>query len=154
MNTTILLIAMILMWLTVAASLFQRFYKMPKWFENPPVSFELIRKQSKASKAFWLPLTALLLIFIIASLIVNWADVNIRNYIIITLAGFVINAALTGAYFVKEVMAFSKMEINAPQTPDLLKRTKFWLKWTTVRNLLQIISAWFITIAYLDAVSI
>jgi hypothetical protein len=148
MNTIILLITMIILWVIVLASLFQRLYTMPKWFENPPVSFERIRQQSKASQIFWLPITGLSLIFLIASLIVNWQYVDVRTYIFAALGCFVLNGISTGAYFVKEILLFAKMPVDAPQTPELLVRTTTWLKWTTLRNILQIISAISATIAY------
>ena len=69
MNHTFLLIAMILMWVAVVVGLYQRIFEMPKWFANPPSSFELIRKQSKRSRTFWLPLSALLMISLIGALI-------------------------------------------------------------------------------------
>ena len=148
MNSIVLLITMIVMWVIVVASTYQRFYTMPKWFENPPASFERIRRQSKASQAFWLPITALSLIAIVADLILNWHYLNIRICILSALLCFIINGVSTGAYFVKEILYFARMPANVSPTGDLLNRTKFWLKWTTVRNVLQIGSAVFISIAY------
>lgn len=148
MNTILLLITMIILWIIVAASLFQRLYTMPKWFENPPVSFERIRQQSKASQIFWLPITGLSLIALIASLILNWQYMDIRTYIFAALGCFVLNGISTGVYFVKEILFFAKMPVDATQTPELLLRTTTWLKWTALRNVLQIISAVFATIAY------
>jgi hypothetical protein len=56
-------------------------------------------------------------------------------------------AALSGAYFVKEILAFSKMSATTPLTPALKKRAQTWLKWTTVRNVLQAISLGLLVVA-------
>lgn len=151
MNHTFLLIAMILMWVAVVVGLYQRIFEMPKWFANPPSSFELIRKQSKRSRTFWLPLSALLMISLIGALILNWQSSDVRNHSFGALACFGLTGALSGVYFVKEVIAFTRVPIDAPQTPELLRRTKLWLRWTSVRDVLQVLAALFITIAYRHA---
>jgi hypothetical protein len=148
MNITILLIATVLMWIAVLVGLYQRIFLMPKWFENPPESFELIRRQSKTARSFWIPLSALIMISLVTALILNWKYSDARTHIIGSLACFGLTGALSGIYFVKEVLNFSKMPATAPQTPDLLRRTKIWLRWTTVRDVLQIFAAAFVTIAY------
>jgi hypothetical protein len=136
------------MWIAVIAGTYQRIFKMPKWFENPPVSFERIRKQSKSAKIFWIPLSLLFMISLVISVILNWEQPMVRNYIFASMACFGLTGALSSLYFVKEVLAFSNMPVNAPKTPELIDRTKFWLKWTTVRDILQLLAAIFVTIAY------
>jgi len=148
MNLTILLIAVILIWIAVIAGLYQRIFLMPKWFENPPASFERIRKQSKTARTFWIPLSALFMISIVTALILNWKNYDIRLHIIASLVCFGLTGVLSGIYFVKEVLNFSRIPVDAPQTPDLIRRIKFWLRWTTVRDVLQIFAAGFVTIAY------
>jgi hypothetical protein len=148
MNHIFLLIAMLLMWIAVVVGLYQRIIEMPKWFANPPVSFELIRKQSKRSGTFWLPLSALIMISLIGALILNWQSSDVRNHIFGALACFGLTGALSGMYFVKEVIAFTRIPADASQTTELLRRTKLWLRWTGVRDVLQILAALFVTIAY------
>jgi len=148
MNEITLLISTILMWIAVIVGLYQRIFLMPKWFDDPPASFERIRRQSKTARTFWIPLSALFMISLITSLILNWGLPDIRNHIIGSLACFGLTGLLSGRYFVKEVLAFSRMPVDAPQTPELKKRTRFWLKWTTVRDVLQILAALFVSVAY------
>ena len=149
MDNTFLLIAVILVWIIVVVGMYQRIFKMPKWFVNPPASFSLIRKQSKKSQAFWLPTSALFIIALIISLILNWQFSDTRTYIIAAFICYGIASALSGIYFIKEVIAFTKIPPDAPQTPELLRRTKFWLKWTSIRDVLQILTAIFVTISYI-----
>ena len=149
MNSIFLLLALILIWITVVVGLYQRIVKMPKWFENPPVSFELIRKQNKSARAFWIPISVLFIISLILSMVLNWQFPDTRTHIIGAFICYGIASALSGSYFIKEVIAFTKIPVDEPQTPELLRRTKFWLKWTSVRDVLQILTAIFITIAYI-----
>jgi len=148
MNETLLLIAVIAMWIAVVVGTYQRLFEMPKWFANPPASFELIRRQSKKARIFWIPLSALFMICACTALILNWDLAPVRNYILVSIACFGLTGALSGMYFVKEVIAFTKIPLTAPQTPELLQRVKFWLRWTTVRDILQFFAAIFITVAY------
>jgi len=149
MNGTILLIAVILIWIAVLVGTYQRIFEMPKWFANPPASFELIRKQSKTARIFWIPLSILFVISACIALILNWQYAGTRVHIIGALICFGLTGLLSGVYFVKEVIAFTKIPVDAAQTPELLRRVRVWLRWTTVRDVLQLFAAVFLTIAYI-----
>jgi len=149
MNGTILLIAVILIWIAVLVGTYQRIFEMPKWFANPPASFELIRKQSNPAKTFWIPLSILFVISACIALILNWQYAGTRVHIIGALICFGLTGLLSGVYFVKEVIAFTKIPVDAAQTPELLRRVRVWLRWTTVRDVLQLFAAVFLTIAYI-----
>lgn len=58
MNYFLLLSAIMLMCIAVIVGTNLRIFEMPKWFSNPPPSFELIRRQSSKSKIFWIPAEA------------------------------------------------------------------------------------------------
>jgi len=148
MNHPVLLITMILMWIAVVVGSYQRIVELPKWFSNPPASFELIRTQSKKARSFWIPLSILIMISICTSAVLYWKDFDLRIHILGALGCFVLTGILSAGFFVKEVIAFTKMPADAPQTPELLHRTKFWLRWTTIRDILQLFAAIFLTIAY------
>ena len=151
MNLTILLVAVILSWISVVVGLYQRIFKMPLWFENPPVSFERIRKQSKKAKIFWVPHSVLYIIFLVISWFLNDHSSDVRLHIIGSIACFVLTGILCFIYFVPELIAFIKWPDEIAQSPELLKRTRRWLRWTIVRDILQLLSALFITIAYRHA---
>jgi hypothetical protein len=151
MNYTSLFVAMILIWIAVIVGLYQRIFEMPKWFSNPPASFELIRRQSKKARAFWIPLSILFIISIVTAYFLNTQSDDVRKHILAGLICFGLTGVLSGAWFVKEVLAFTRMSADEPQTPELLQRTKQWLRWTSIRDILQLCSALFITIAYRHA---
>ena len=138
-----------MIWIAVLAGTYQRIFEMPKWFANPPASFELIRKQSKLAKTFWIPLSILFVISACIALILNWQYAGTRVHIIGALICFGLTGLLSGVYFVKEVIAFTKIPVDAAQTPELLRRVRVWLRWTTVRDVLQLFAAVFLTIAYI-----
>ncbi|MDB5109361.1 MAG: hypothetical protein JWR67_475 [Mucilaginibacter sp.] len=126
---------------------YERIYRMPKWFENPPQSFGLIAPQTKKATIFWIPVQLLFIVALIIAIITNWELRDVRLYLILALGCFIAVAALTGAYFVKEILIFSKMPATTPATPQLQKRAQQWLKWTTVRNVLQAVSLGLLVVA-------
>ena len=148
MNVTALLISTIVIWIAVLAGTYQRLFEMPKWFRNPPASFELIRKQSKKARMFWIPLSVLFMISAGTALILNWQFPDSRNHIIGGMVCFALTGILSAAYFVKEILAFTKISPDAPATDELKSRVRTWLRWTTVRDVLQFLAAAFISIAY------
>ena len=148
MRQDILLLAVIVMWIAVIVGTYQRLFEMPKWFSYPPASFELIRKQSKKSRLFWIPLSILFLSSICIALILNWQYRETRVHIVGSIICFGLTGALSGLYFVKEIISFTKIPENATLTSELIKRVKFWRRWTTIRDVLQFFAAVFVTIAY------
>jgi len=148
MNSIVLFIAVILMWIVVIAGFYQRIVEMPKWFSNPPASFELMRRQRKKTRKFWVSLSVLFMMSACTALILNWQLSDIRNHIIGAMVCFGLTVALSGIYFGREVIAFTKIPLEAPQTPELLRRTRRWLRWTSVRNVLQVFATAFVSIAF------
>jgi hypothetical protein len=148
---SILLIATVLSWIAVIAGLYQRVFAMPKWFASPPASFELIRRQSKKARIFWIPLSILYIFSLVIAWFLNDHSQDARIHIIGAIICFALTGILSALYFVPEILSFIKIPTDAPQTPQLLKRIKRWLRWTTGRDILQILSALFVTIAYRHA---
>jgi hypothetical protein len=126
---------------------YERMYRMPKWFENPPQSFGLITHQTKKSTVFWIPVQLLFIVALIIAIITNWKYADVRIYLMLALGCFVAVAVLTGVYFVKEILTFSKVPATTPLTPALKKRAQQWLRWTTVRNVIQAVSLGLLIVA-------
>ncbi|NML40814.1 hypothetical protein HHL17_26695 [Chitinophaga sp. G-6-1-13] len=131
---------------TIAAAIvflagsWERIFRMPHWFADPPRSFALIAPQTKHSARFWIPLQLTFLGSFITALITNWPQPQVRPYLLMALVCFMAVTIPTATYFVKEIIAFSKMTEDTPRTPELLKRSRTWIVWTTSRNILQFIS--------------
>jgi hypothetical protein len=143
-----LLVAAILMWIAVISGLYQRIFIIPKWFKDPPVSFDLIRKQNGTIRSFWIILSALIVFVLFTALYLNWHWPHGRTHIIGGIVCFMLTGILGITYFIREIMIFSKIPGGAGLTPDLQKRIKRWLSWSPVRDLLLILAALFVSIAY------
>jgi hypothetical protein len=144
MGTVALVAATAFLGIIFVSGVRERVVNIPKWFENPPASFELIRQQASGAQKFWIPIQVLFLVALITALVSNWRNPTIRTYLLLTISCYVLGAGVTGAYFVKEVMAFIKIPVDAPKTPEILARTATWEKWTTSRNVLQLLTLGFI----------
>jgi uncharacterized membrane protein len=140
MNIISLLIATACAVLIFIVGSYERIYRMPTWFANPPHSFGLIAPQTKKSTIFWIPVQLLFIVALIIAIVTNWQSADVRSYLILALICFLAVAALTGAYFVKEILIFSKIPATTPLTAELQLRAQQWLRWTTIRNVLQVVS--------------
>lgn len=147
-----MLLATVLSWIATIVGTYQRVFEMPKWFANPPASFELIRRQSKKSRSFWIPLLTLFMIALFVSLILNWQHILVRNHLVMAIGIFFLSGVLSGTYFIKEIIAFTRIPVDAPSTAELVGRVKFWLRWTMVRDILQLLMSIIITIAFIHSV--
>lgn len=147
MNIYFLQFAALLMWLAVLVGAYQRYFDMPKWFANPPASFEFLRRQSRSITLFWIPLSAISVLVFASALFLNRSLPVVVNYILASTACFALAKTLSAVYFVKEIVAFSKTPITAPKTPGLMIRVKFWRRWTVLRDVLQVLAALLITMA-------
>ncbi len=147
MNAIALYTATVLMWIYVLAGTWQHIYQVPQWFRNPPVSFAVMRMHNKTARGFWIPLSVLFILSVCAALLLNGDIEEIRNNVLTALVLYVFMGLLNGVYFEREMAAFSATPADAPQTPELLRRTRLWMKWTTVRDVLQWLTAISLTIA-------
>ena len=147
MNNLFLITATLLMGIIFLAGLYERFVNMPKWFSNPPASFALIREHTPKARKIHIPLQILFLISFVIALIQNWEAGTIRTYMLLSIASFIIIIIITVKYFAKEIIVFTKIPEDAPSDPELIKRAEFWEKWTTVRNVLQLIGFIFLVLA-------
>lgn len=142
-----LLAATITLSIIFIAGVRERVVNIPKWFSNPPASFELIRQQAPAAQRFWIPVQIVFLVTLILSLSTNWKYKDVRLMMILGTSAFLVVIALTAAFYVKEIMAFSKMPVDAPATESLLKRADTWYSTTVSRNIIQGIALVFFIVA-------
>jgi hypothetical protein len=142
-----LLIATLTLGVIFIAGIRERVVNMPQWFADPPASFELIRKQAPAATRFWIPVQIIFLVALILAFISNWKYQEVRFMMILGTTAFLLVIVLTAAFYVKEVMAFSKMPVDAPVTEDLLKRANTWFRTTIIRNIIQGVALVFFIVA-------
>ena len=147
MSYIFLLLAAIFMGLIFLAGLYERLFNMPKWFSNPPASFSYIREHTSAAKKIHIPLQIMFLITFIIALILNWGNVSVRTLMLYSIGCFVLIIITTAAYFAREIIVFIKMPEDTPATPEIIKRAKLWERWTSLRNVLQLIGLILLIIA-------
>jgi hypothetical protein len=132
-----LVIATLTLGVIFIAGVRERVVNIPQWFADPPASFELIRQQTPAATRFWIPVQIIFLVALILAFITNWKHQDVRLMMILGTTAFLLVIVLTVAFYVKEVMAFSKMPVDAPMTEGLLKRANTWFRTTVIRNIIQ-----------------
>lgn len=136
-NSISLIAATLALAVIFIAGVRERVLNIPRWFANPPSSFELIRRQAPAAARFWIPAQLVFLATLIFAFVVNWQLRDVRLMLMLGTAAFLAAIVLTAAYYVKEIMAFSKMPPDAPVTDELLKRAHTWYSTTISRNIIQ-----------------
>lgn len=146
-DTIFITAATVLLAVIFFAGVRERVVNIPRWFADPPSSFEVIRHQAKGAQQFWIPLQLLFLIALIGAFITNWSHAGVRTMMFIGTAAFLLVIILTAVYFVKEIMYFSGLPVDAPATPDLLERANTWYQTTVSRNILQGIALIFFIVA-------
>ena len=147
MDIISLIAATLVLGIIFIAGLRERMVNIPRWFADPPSSFEIIRQQAGPAAKFWIPVQIIFLITLITAFITNWKYTEVRSYLLLGTLCFVIVVILTTTYFVKEIMAFSRIPVTGEATPELLKRADRWFKTTIIRNIVQGIALRFFTIA-------
>lgn len=144
MNSFLLVAAAVLLAANTIFGLYMRTKVIPTWFADMPRSFARIRTKAPAG---WVPLQALFALAFIGAIIVNWDNETVRLYMLLTLGCYVLIVVSTGVYFVKEILAFSKLPGTTKLTSELLKRVARWKLLTTGRNILQVLAAIFLIVA-------
>jgi hypothetical protein len=145
-----LLMATLTLGVIFIAGVRERIVNIPRWFADPPVSFELIRKQAPAAARFWIPVQIIFLVSLITAFITNWRYQDVRLMMIFGTAAFLIVIVLTAAFYVKEIMAFSKIPVDAPATETLLKRANTWFRTTVIRNIIQGVALVFFIVTVIE----
>jgi len=148
MNYLAVLISMIFIWMGAALDIYQHLFAMPKWFNSAPASFHLIGSQSKKTKAFWIPLTILILFSVGLSILLNWHNSFVRNCLIGATLCFTMAVTISLTWFTKQVLTFTQVKPRESLTPELYYHMKLWLYNTTARDLLQVMAVVFVTVAF------
>jgi len=144
MEKLFLIAATVFLFANTAWGLYMRTRVIPTWFSNMPESFSRIRTEAPKG---WVPLQALFAISFIGALILNWNNATVRLLMLLTLACYIAIGVSTGVYFVKEILAFSKLPKSTKMTPELTKRVRIWQQLTTGRNALQVVGLILLVVA-------
>jgi hypothetical membrane protein len=148
MHKAILFIAVILLLIDLIFGIYQRFVQMPKWIASPPGSFNVIRTEGTRTKFFWEMIATLYFVSAIVGLALNWNHEEARSHIIASLIFFLLATILNFIYNMKRRLALARLSHDESQNVVLVNKIKSWMRLTIVRDLLLLIAAGFISIAW------
>ena len=91
-------------------------------------------------QTFWIPVHAGITIFVLLSLFSAWKDKRVRRLLLIGLASYIIMRVWSGLFFIPEMLAFQRVPVTSPPSPELSARVASWTYWSWFREALDIIS--------------
>jgi hypothetical protein len=145
MTTNLALWSVILLCLSMAGSvgggLYEHIVLTPIWSASPPSSFSIIQRGTGVPlQRFWIPVHAAISIFIFLTLLLTWNDVTVRRLVVIALASYIIMRVWSALFFIREMLAFQKISLDAAPSAELSARVARWTFWTWFREPLDVIS--------------
>jgi hypothetical protein len=145
MKETLAKWSLILLCFFMAVALGGGFYEhivlVPLWSASPPSSFSVIQPGTGVPlQTFWIPVHAGITIFALLSLFFTWKDRRIRRLLLIGLASYIVMRVWSGLFFIPEMLAFQRVPVTSPPSPELSARVASWIYWSWFREPLDIIS--------------
>jgi hypothetical protein len=111
------------------------------WGRSPPASFAAIQPGTGVPlQRFWIPVHGAITVFLIWALVATWGEAPVRRFLLIGTASYVVMRAWSGVYFIREMLAFQKVPLDAPATAALSARVARWAFWSWFREPLDVIS--------------
>lgn len=145
MRTTFALWSLILLCAAFGAALggglYEHFVLVPLWSKSPPSSFSIIQPGTGVPlQRFWIPVHSAITVALIAALASSWRDLTVRKLLVAAAASYVAMRAWSGVFFIPEMLAFQRVPIDGPSSPELTARVASWTFWSWFREPLDIIS--------------
>jgi hypothetical protein len=120
------------------SGVFQALFVMPEYFADPPAS--LRRYQQDRSFVFWLPLHAVALLTLVLALVANW-HTDRRSALLVTAAIYLLTWVVTVVFFIPGVIAFNKVDVTGPPSPELARQGRRWQQRSWSRHVLTVAAA-------------
>jgi hypothetical protein len=125
----------------VGGGLFEHIVLMPQWSASPPASFSIIQPGTGVPlQRFWIPVHTAITIFLLLSLILTWREIKVRRLLIIGLVSYIVMRVWSGLFFIREMLEFQKIPLDAPPSAELSARVAAWTFWSWFREPLDILS--------------
>ena len=138
----------------IGGGLYEGIVLTPLWRHAPPSSFAVIQPGTGVPlQRFWIPVHAGITVFVLLALALTWRDAPVRHMLLIGLSSYVVMRVWSGFYFIPEMLAFQKVPLDAPPSPELVARVSRWTFLTWFREPLDVISflCWLIAFGRLKA---
>jgi hypothetical protein len=142
---TMTVASLVLLCCSLAAALGGGIYEQvvltPLWRRSPPQSFAVIQPGTGVPlQRFWIPVHAAITVFFLASLVLAWRDVPVRELLLAALVSYIIMRAWSGFYFIPEMLAFQRVPLDAAPSSELTARVARWTFWSPFREPLDLVS--------------
>lgn len=118
----------------IGGGLFEHIVLIPLWSASPPASFSIIQPGTGVPlQRFWIPVHTAITIFLVLSLILTWRETEVRRLLVIGLVSYIIMRVWSGLFFIREMLEFQKVPLDAPPSAELIARVADWTFWTWFR---------------------
>ena len=77
---------------------------------------------------------------IVAALVLTFSEAAVRRFLLIGLGSYFVMRVWSGVYFIREMLTFQKIPLDAPPSPELSARVANWTFWTWFREPLDVLS--------------
>ncbi len=125
----------------IGAAVYEHLAVVPQWSAAPPFSLSMFQgKYGLNAGAFWMPIHPVTLLLMIAALAGAWKTAGRQN-VLITLAGYASILAITGVYFVPELLAITGTAFSETVDPSLTQRANRWELLSLVRLAVLVVLA-------------
>ena len=138
----------------IGGGLYEGIVLTPLWRKAPPSSFTVIQPGTGVPlQRFWIPVHAGITVFGLLALTLTWRYAPVRQMLLIGFGSYAVMRLWSGFYFIPEMLAFQKVPLDAPPSPELVARVSRWTFLTWFREPLDVISflCWLIAFGRLKA---
>lgn len=125
----------------LGGGLYEHIVLTPLWSKSPPASFAIIQPGTGVPlQRFWIPVHAAITVFMLLTLFLTWRHVTVRWLLLIALASYIVMRVWSGLFFIRGMLAFQKIPLDAAPSAALSARVARWTYWTWFREPFDIIS--------------
>jgi hypothetical protein len=117
----------------IGGAVYEHLAVVPVWASAVPASLAMFQGEyGLRAQNFWIPIHPVTLVLLAASLVLHWRTPR-RNFILTTLAGYLLILVITFFYFVPELMALTQSAYSTAVDAELTRRAGMWETLSLVR---------------------
>lgn len=140
-TTIVLLLLCLSMACAVGGGLYEHLVLTPLWSASPPASFRVIQPRTGVPlQRFWIPVHAAITVVVVLALVLAWSDADARRLLLVGLGSYFVMRVWSFAFFIREMLTFQKVPLDAAPSPELAARVARWTFWSWFREPLDVIS--------------
>lgn len=117
----------------IGGATYEHLGMVPVWASAVPASLAMFQGEyAVVPQRFWIPIHPVTSLLLVLALIANWRTV-VRNFILITLAGYAAILVTTFVFFVPELLSITQSAFSSVIDAELTRRAKMWEALSLVR---------------------